>query len=133
LFKDHIMKLKKTLFLFDTIGIGVFTIIGIEKSLQLGISPIFSILMGVVTAVMGGVLRDTFCNDIPLIFRKEIYATACVVGGVLYLILRRFHLEPNTILLLTIVFIILIRLICIRYKLSLPLMHPATSNTPKSS
>jgi uncharacterized membrane protein YeiH len=122
LFKSYVMKLKKTLFLFDTIGIAVFTIIGMEKAISLDIQPILGILMGVVTAVMGGVLRDTFCNDIPLIFRKEIYATACVAGAILFLFLKRFGLEPNTLLILTILFIILIRLICIRFKVSLPVM-----------
>lgn len=122
LFKMHIMKLKRTLFLFDTIGIGVFTIIGIEKSLELGIHPFLSIIMGLFSAVMGGVIRDTLCNDIPLIFRKEIYATACLVGGIVFIILNHFGIDSALNQFLTISIIIIIRIICIRFKLSLPVL-----------
>lgn len=121
-FKDYIMSLKRTLFLFDTIGIGVFTIIGIEKSLAMEIHPFLSIIMGLFSAVMGGVIRDTLCNDIPLIFRKEIYATACLIGGILFLTLRYFQLDPNLNQLLTITSIIVIRILCIRLKISLPVL-----------
>ncbi|MCT4613997.1 MAG: trimeric intracellular cation channel family protein [Marinifilaceae bacterium] len=119
-FKRHIMQWKKTLFIFDTIGIGVFTIIGLEKSLSLGFNPIVSMVMGVVTAVMGGVLRDTFVNDIPLIFRKEIYATACIIGAATYILLNKLELSDEYNLVLTTLLIIIIRTLAIRYKLSLP-------------
>jgi uncharacterized membrane protein YeiH len=127
LFKDYIMGLKKTLFLFDTIGIGVFTIIGMQKSLALGFNPVISIMMGVVSAVMGGVLRDTFVNDIPLIFRKEIYATACIVGALLFLLLSFLNVNAEASLLFTIILIISIRLIAIKFQLRLPVI---TSRQP---
>lgn len=122
LFKKYIMTLKRTLFLFDTIGIGVFTIIGIEKSLSMGIHPFLSIIMGLFSAVMGGVIRDTLCNDIPLIFRKEIYATACLVGGVLFITLNFLGVESSLNQFITIACIIVIRIICIRFKVSLPVL-----------
>jgi len=122
LFKQYIKKLKHTLFLFDTIGIGVFTIIGIEKSLSLGIHPFLSIIMGLFSAVMGGVIRDTLCNDIPLIFRKEIYATACLMGGVLFIILDQFSINPALNQSITIACIIVFRILCIRFKISLPVL-----------
>jgi len=122
IFKEYIMTLKKTLFLFDTIGIGVFTIIGMEKSILLGFNPVIGVLMGVASAVMGGVLRDTFVNDIPLIFRKEVYATACIIGGVAYLLLGYVSHFTELNLLLTILLIIAIRLIAVRYKLRLPVI-----------
>ncbi|MBN1112864.1 MAG: trimeric intracellular cation channel family protein [Bacteroidales bacterium] len=122
IFKEYIMTLKKTLFLFDTIGIGVFTIIGMEKSILLGFNPVIGVLMGVASAVMGGVLRDTFVNDIPLIFRKEVYATACIIGGVAYLLLGYISHFTELNLLLTILLIIAIRLIAVRYKLRLPVI-----------
>lgn len=122
LFKNYIMTLKRTLFLFDTIGIGVFTIIGIEKSLNMGIHPFLSIIMGLFSAVMGGVIRDTLCNDIPLIFRKEIYATACLVGGVLFITLNFIGVESSLNQFITIASIIIIRIICIRFKVSLPVL-----------
>ena len=122
LFKNIIMGLKRTLFLFDTIGIGVFTLIGIEKSLHLGIHPFLAIIMGLFSAVMGGVIRDTLCNDIPLIFRKEIYATACLAGGVLFVALDSMGIHSALNQFLTIACIILFRLLCIRFKISLPVL-----------
>jgi len=122
LFKSRIMGLKRTLFLFDTIGIGVFTIIGIEKSLALQIHPLLAIIMGLFSAVMGGVIRDTLCNDIPLIFRKEIYATACVVGGILFVSFNHIGLPLALNQFLTISCIIIFRILCIRYKISLPVL-----------
>lgn len=120
IFKKHIMGLKKTLFFFDTVGIGVFTIIGLEKCIGLGFNPAVGVMMGVVSAVFGGVLRDTFVNDIPLIFRKEIYATACIIGAILYLFLSMFSINRSLIITLTVCVIIAIRIIAIKYKLSLP-------------
>jgi len=122
LFKGMIMQLKRTLFLFDTIGIGVFTIIGIEKAISLSIHPALAVIMGLFSAVMGGVIRDTLCNDIPLIFRKEIYAVACIVGGLLFLFLKYLQVDPTVNLFVTVICIIVFRLICIRYKLSLPVL-----------
>jgi uncharacterized membrane protein YeiH len=119
-FKEYIMGLKKTLFLFDTIGIGVFTIIGLEKTLSLGFNPAIGVMMGVVSAVFGGVLRDTFVNDLPIIFRKEIYATACIIGALLYLLLSFVGLDRNTSIILTILLIIAIRLVALKFKLRLP-------------
>ncbi|MGB0177907.1 MAG: trimeric intracellular cation channel family protein, partial [Owenweeksia sp.] len=71
-FKKHIIKLRKTLFLFDTIGIGVFTILGLQTALELGVSAPIAVAMGTISAVFGGVLRDILCGTAPLIFRKEI-------------------------------------------------------------
>ena len=84
--KKYILRLPKSLFLFDTIGIGLFTILGLEKTLSLGLSPVIALLMGVVSATFGGVIRDVLSNQVPLIFRKEIYASACLVGGIAYLV-----------------------------------------------
>jgi len=123
IFKKHIMTLKRTLFLFDTIGIGVFTIIGLEKALFLDVHPTLAIVMGLFTAVMGGVIRDIVCNDIPLIFRKEIYATACIAGALLFMLLSFFNVDANAKLIITILFIIAIRLISIKFKLSLPILN----------
>jgi len=71
-----IRKLRRSVFLFDTIGIGLFTILGLQKTLGMGLSPVVALLMGVVSAVFGGVIRDVLSNEVPLIFRKEIYASA---------------------------------------------------------
>lgn len=113
-------KLRRTLFLFDTLGIGLFTILGVEKTLSLGFSVEVAAIMGMFSAVMGGVIRDTLTNEIPILFRKEIYASACLAGAIFYLVCNHFGLERDINLLVSIAVIITIRLIAVKFKLSLP-------------
>lgn len=119
IFFDHIVKLKRTMLLFDMIGIAFFTIIGVEKALSLGVSPEIAAIMGVFTAVMGGVIRDTLTNQTPVIFNKEIYATACLAGAIVYLILLNF-VDRNINLLVSSAVIIVIRIIAIKFNVELP-------------
>lgn len=112
----------KTLFIFDTIGIALFTIIGMEKALSFGFNPFIAGLMGMISAVVGGVTRDVLCREIPLIFRKEIYATACLLGAVVFYLGLELNLPENLNYLITTAVIITIRTISIRYNLSLPKM-----------
>jgi uncharacterized membrane protein YeiH len=119
-FPRIMLKLRKTMFLFDTLGIGFFTVLGVEKSLSLGVRPEIAAIMGMFSAVMGGVIRDTLVNEIPILFRKEVYASACLAGAILYLVLNYFGLHRDINLLVSISVIISIRLIAVRYKLSLP-------------
>jgi uncharacterized membrane protein YeiH len=120
LFKKKIAPLSKTMFLFDTIGISVFTMLGTEKGLNFGLHPFIAITMGVVSAVFGGVLRDILTQKTPLIFKREIYALACFIGAFVFLILYKLQ-APNFILYLsTIITVMTIRLISISYKLELP-------------
>ncbi|MGY6742568.1 MAG: trimeric intracellular cation channel family protein [Cecembia sp.] len=119
-FPSFLLKLRKTMFLFDTLGIGFFTVLGVEKALSLGFRPEIAAIMGMFTAVMGGVIRDTLVNEIPILFRKEIYASACLAGAILYLILNYFGLARDFNLLISISVVISIRLIAVKYKLSLP-------------
>ncbi|MCL4141570.1 UNVERIFIED_CONTAM: hypothetical protein GTU68_027503 [Idotea baltica] len=83
-FGKQIVDLRKSWFLFDTVGIGIFTILGMQKTLDTGLPLHIAIIMGIISAVFGGVLRDVLCNEVPLIFRKEIYATACLIGALIY-------------------------------------------------
>lgn len=85
LFKRYLEKLKITLFLFDTLGLGLFTIIGIQKGLSIGLNPGICVALGTITGCFGGVLRDMLLNHIPVLLRsREIYATACIIGGTIY-------------------------------------------------
>ena len=122
LFRRILATLRRTLFLFDTIGIAVFTVIGLEKALNLGVHPAAAVVMGMTTAVVGGVIRDTLNNDLPLIFHREIYATACITGALVYLLLRWLGLEPALIQLITVVVIISIRLLSIYFNWSMPIL-----------
>lgn len=85
IFRPLLRKIRKTLFLFDSLGIALFTIFGVQKTLEMNLPVAAVLIFGVVTATFGGVIRDILCNDIPLIFRKEIYATACLIGAIIYL------------------------------------------------
>ena len=114
------LNLRKTLFFFDTVGIGVFTILGLQKALNLDVSPIVGVLMGTFSAVLGGVIRDTLVNDIPLIFRNEIYATACIIGATVFLILQEFKVIFEINVSIAVSVIIIIRLISVKYKIGLP-------------
>uniref|UniRef100_UPI0040493D99 trimeric intracellular cation channel family protein n=1 Tax=Fulvivirga sp. TaxID=1931237 RepID=UPI0040493D99 len=120
LFKPYIERLRKTMFLFDTIGIGLFTILGLQKVLSLGLSPAIAVIMGVVSAVFGGVVRDVLSNEVPLIFRKEIYATACLSGAILYLGLGYTPLSESIKIIITVAFIIIIRVLAVKRHWSLP-------------
>lgn len=120
LFPAILSRLRKTFFLFDTLGIGLFTVLGVEKALSLGVRPEIAAIMGMFSAVMGGVIRDTLTNEIPILFRKEIYASACLAGAVMYLVLDYFGVERNYNLILSMALIISIRMIAMKYKLSLP-------------
>ncbi|MCL4160017.1 UNVERIFIED_CONTAM: hypothetical protein GTU68_017773, partial [Idotea baltica] len=80
--RKKINYLSTSLFLFDTIGLGIFTIIGTEIGVQQNLHPIISVSLGVMSATFGGVIRDILCNEIPVIFHKEIYASACILGAI---------------------------------------------------
>ncbi|SMO69680.1 trimeric intracellular cation channel family protein [Gracilimonas mengyeensis] len=112
----------KTLFLFDTIGIALFTIIGMEKALSFGLNPFMAGMMGMISAVVGGITRDVLCREVPLIFRKEIYATACLAGAVVFYLGIEIDLPDNLNYLLTTGVIIGIRTVSIRWNLALPKM-----------
>lgn len=115
------IKLRRTFLFFDTLGISFFTIIGVEKAIGLGVRPEIAAIMGMFTAVMGGVIRDTLANELPVIFRKEIYATACLAGAIIYLVLDiHTTLERNYNLAISILVIIVIRLVAVKFKLTLP-------------
>lgn len=120
LFGKVVLKLRRTFFMFDTIGIAVFTVLGLQKALTLGVHPVIAILMGMVSAVFGGVIRDIVCNEIPLIFRKEIYALTCLCGGILYVVLQRAGLEQGWDILITILFIVSFRILAVKFKWQLP-------------
>ena len=120
LFKSKIAHLSKTMFLFDTIGLSVFTLLGLEKGLTLHLNPFIALIMGMISAVFGGVLRDVLTNKIPLIFEKEIYASACLAGGISYLLLSYFNISQNFIFITSAFVIVIIRVIAVKFHLELP-------------
>lgn len=120
IFRKKLDKLRASLFLFDTIGLGVFTLIGIRRGLVVGLDPVICVALGTMTACFGGVIRDILCNEIPVIFRKEIYATICILGGVVFFILRRFNIPEDALYLITSSVIIIVRIMAVVFNWSLP-------------
>ena len=119
LFGKKVRELRRTFFIFDTIGIAVFTVLGLQKALTLEIHPIIAVMMGMISAVFGGVTRDVICNEIPLIFRKEIYALACLFGGFIFILLRYLEVDTTVNILITIVIIFVLRIMAVRFKWNL--------------
>ena len=116
IFRKKFDRLRTSLFLFDTIGLGVFTLIGLEKGINIGLHPVICIAIGTMTACFGGVIRDILCTEIPVIFRKEIYATICILGGIVFFILKKLNLDNDILYLATSLFIIAVRLMAVKFK-----------------
>ena len=119
-FKTHVQKMKITLFLFDSLGLGLFTMVGLLKGIAFGLNPGICIALGTITGCFGGIIRDTLLNTIPLVFRREIYATACIFGGLLYFLLVQLNVESVVAKLSVVAFIFILRIVVVRFKLSLP-------------
>ncbi len=119
-FFNQFTKLRKTFFLFDSLGIALFTILGTEKALLYHVTPLVAAIMGMFSAIMGGVMRDVLTNEVPVIFRKEIYATACLIGAAIYLLLIQLAVNRNVSLIASALIILLIRIVAVKYKLPLP-------------
>lgn len=122
-FRNKINYLRTSLFLFDTIGIGLYTVVGIEKGISAGLNPIICIALGTISACFGGVIRDMLCNEVPVIFRKEIYATACILGGFSYFLLRRLPIDPNVVFIISGLIVIIVRLLAVKFKIALPRIY----------
>ena len=123
LFRSKLKYFRRSLFLFDTIGIGLYTITGVQVSLAFGLDPLICVILGTISACFGGVLRDTLCNEIPIIFQKEIYATACIVGAVTYLVLYRFEVSQTLAMIISGSVIITIRILAVVFKWKLPRLY----------
>lgn len=123
IFRKKFDRLRTSLFLFDTIGLGVFTLIGLEKGINIGLHPVICVALGTMTACFGGVIRDILCTEIPVIFRREIYATICILGGIIFFILREFNLEKDVLYLTTSLVIISVRLMAVKFKWYLPTLE----------
>ncbi|MDO4671340.1 trimeric intracellular cation channel family protein [Falsiporphyromonas endometrii] len=120
-FCRSLVRLDNTLFLFDALGLGLFTVVGVAKTIDSGFSWWLAIIMGTITGSFGGMLRDILINEVPLIFRKDIYAIACVLGGHFYIFMYYFDIAPLPIIqLLCVLSVVIIRIVSVRYHISIP-------------
>lgn len=122
--KDRLFRWGSTLFLFDTIGLGLFTVVGISKSIDAGLPMWVCIVMGTITGSVGGVVRDVLLNEVPLLFRKDIYALACMAGGGVYIGLSYFSLSTGAIETIAALTVIVLRLIAVKFHFHLPQLKP---------
>ena len=119
-FSRSLKKLDNAWFVFDTLGLGLFTVAGIQKTLECGHPFWVAIIMGCITGSAGGVMRDVFLNNIPVIFQKEIYATACVAGGFIYWGLALLNLSVTWMAAITFVVVCSIRFLAVKYHITFP-------------
>lgn len=129
IFGKYLIHLNNTFFLFDSIGLALFTVVGFGKSISLGYPFWVAIIMGSITGAAGGVIRDVFINEIPLIFRKEIYAMACVIGGLVYWICLKTGMESYMSQILGGVTVFIVRILAVKYQITLPILKGDEENS----
>lgn len=122
IFGKKIINQKSTWFIFDTVGLALFNIIGIEKTLNMGFPLWMAVIMGSVTGAAGGVIRDILINEVPLIFRQDIYALACIAGGIVYILCYASGLQAEINAILSAIVVIAIRLLAVKYHWQLPIL-----------
>lgn len=119
--KRNISRFRRTIFITDAIGLGMFTAGGIERSLDHGVNSVYTILMGVISATFGGLLADILSNTVPdLLKRGELYATACLIGAIIYVLLEKTGVNHKTGLITCVIIIVAIRIASKLKRLSLP-------------
>ena len=127
IFSHYLKKLDNAWFIFDTLGLALFTIAGIQKTLECGYPFWVAIIMGCITGSFGGVIRDVLLNEEPVIFRKEIYAMACVLGGLCYWGLTSLGMSVYITSTASFLTVCIIRLLAVKYHISLPTLHDETN------
>jgi uncharacterized membrane protein YeiH len=124
IFKDTISKnFEKTLLVFDSIGLGFFTILGVQKGIDFNLDPAICVALGTVTGCFGGIIRDISLNNIPLIFEKEVYATACIIGGSIYVLLSHLNINVEINEAISILIVFIIRILAFKYDWRLPSIY----------
>jgi uncharacterized membrane protein YeiH len=122
-FSSYLKKLDRMLFLFDAIGLGLFTMIGIQKGMMHGFSTGICIMLGTITGCFGGVLRDVLLNNVPLIFHKEIYASASIAGGGIFFLLLRLGVAENLCYTISILIVFFVRVMAVQFNWALPRLY----------
>ena len=123
IFRKQLRYVRRSLFLFDTIGIALYTVTGVEIALLINLDPVICVALGTITACFGGVIRDILCNEIPVIFRKEIYASACIAGGTLYVIMHHYGIAAGVNAVVSGLVVVIIRTLAVVYEVQLPSIY----------
>jgi uncharacterized membrane protein YeiH len=121
-FRKYVIRLNNTFFIFDAIGLGLYVIVGVVKTLDYGFPMWVAIVMGTITGSFGGMMRDILINEEPLIFRKDIYALACVFGGLAYYACTLLSLPSALSQFISAVSVFIIRILAVKYHISVPVL-----------
>lgn len=113
-------RLRWPFLLLDALGLVVFTVLGCDVALEMGLSPIIVIVAGMITGIVGGIMRDVLCNDIPLVFSSQLYATISIVTGALYYIGLQLNLVHDVVTVLAIVIGFSLRVLAIHFNWGMP-------------
>lgn len=127
-FQNALVSRDKILFLFDSVGLALFCVIGIQKTLAVGYPMWVATIMGITTGAFGGVIRDILINEEPLVFRKDIYATACLAGAMVYWVITVCGGSAMAQQLACAIVVIILRILALRYNLSLPVLHQSAKS-----
>lgn len=122
-FRKHLVKLNNTFFWFDSIGLGLFTVVGAEKAMMLGYEPWVVVIMATMTGVVGGIIRDILINEVPIIFTQELYAMACIIGASMYCLLTYLGVNNFVLQVATAILVFVIRILAIKFKWKLPILR----------
>ncbi|HET7118112.1 MAG TPA: trimeric intracellular cation channel family protein [Hanamia sp.] len=130
LFKSVIKNYHNVLLVFDSIGLGFFTVVGIQAGIALALHPVICITLGTITTCFGGVIRDISLNNIPLIFKKEIYATTCIFGGVVFFLLLKVDVPKMPAEVTCLISVVLLRLLSVKFNWQLPAIWRPEQKSP---
>ena len=122
IFRQALVKGMRTLFIFDAIGLALFVVVGVQRTIEAGLPMWVAIVMGTITGSFGGIIRDILINEQPLFFRKDIYATACLAGGVVYWLLNMLHINDIVPQIACAVAVIGLRVAAVHYGWALPIL-----------
>ena len=124
-FRRQVVRLNHSLFFFDAIGLGLFVVVGVAKSYAAEFPWWVSVIMGTITGSFGGLLRDVLINETPLIFRTDFYASACVLGSVIYVLMGHYSSLPiEWVQFISAVSVLLFRVLAVVLHIQLPTFNP---------
>jgi len=120
IFRKYLLRLPRTLAIFDAFGLGFATVVGLQRGLEVGLGPFVCVALGMVTGCFGGVIRDVLLNEIPLVFRKDIYASASLGGGAFYFAFSAWDMVAPLAATLSVAVVVGLRLAAMHWKWDLP-------------
>ena len=123
IFRKFLIRMHYTFFVFDAVGLALFTVVGIQKTVECGLPMWVGIIMGTMTGAAGGVIRDVLINEVPLIFRKEIYAMACIIGGLVFALCSFIGMPPLFTHLACGAAVFIARVIAVKFHICLPTLR----------